>query len=156
MARKPDIQYIQYYTDGSAARQPEIRPRRRKPMPQSRTHQAQKRVTVRVAPMALCGILVAAVMLVLMVVGVVRLDSAKQQQLEMERYVASLQERNEKLQEEYAAGYDPETVRNAALALGMVPAEQIQRIPMPVEEPPVEEEPTVWQRITGFFTDLFA
>ncbi len=155
MARKPDIQYIRFYTDGSAARQPEPRVPKRKPLPRPRV---QKRTVtvVHIDPLAILGIAVAAVMVVLMAVGAFRLERAREQQSEMALYVDALEAQNEQLEEKYRTGYDLDTVEDAALALGMVPVEQIRQVSIQVAQPEEVQTLNFWQQIGEFFRNLFA
>ncbi|MBO5954057.1 MAG: hypothetical protein J6Q53_08105 [Oscillospiraceae bacterium] len=160
MARKLDIQYIQYYTDGSAARQLEPKtPRKRKSAP-PKVRRQKKQQVIYVDPLAMCGIVVSAVMLVLMIVGSVQLYTAQQQAVQMENYVYSLQEKNAVLTHTYETGYDLEQVKNSALALGMVPVEQVQTITIVVDQPEEEINQEVhlsyWERTCAFLEGLFA
>jgi hypothetical protein len=156
MARKPDIQYVRYYTDGSTARQLEIYspqknktsvPRRRK----------QKGYVIYVDPLAVGGILVSAVMLVMMLVSTIELVVARQELSDAQAYVTTLSQSNEQLRQTYDASYDLEEVEKSALALGMIPASQATTIYVDVEEDVVvAEEPTFWDRMTAKLSELFA
>lgn len=157
MARKSDIQYIQLYTDGSAARQlAPKRPKKKKPVMRKPSPKQRKQTIIRIDPLAVCSICIAVVMLVLLAVGMVRWIDAERRQAEMAQYISELEEQNQRLWEDYSAGYDLAEVKNAALALGMVPAEQIQQVPIQVTVPQTVEEPTFWQRVSAFFAELFA
>lgn len=155
MARYPDVRYVQFYTAGSAARKLEIpTPFKTERKPKVRK---QSKAVVRIDPLAALGVATAAVMLILMLVGLVRLQAAKQEYAVMEQYVESLQAENKTLQQAYDSGYDIEEVERTALALGMVPAEQVQQIPIQVSV--VETEPETvgfWDRVSAFLTGLFA
>lgn len=156
MARKPDIQYVRFYTGGSAARQVEPKtpshPRKAKtPSPRK-----QQEVRVFVDPVAIGGIIMAVVMLVLLAAGVIGLVNSYTEAGQMEQYVAYLEEENRQLQNTYASGYDLEAVEELALALGMVPADQVEQIPITVTVPQAPQEPTLWERICDFFAGLFA
>jgi len=152
MAVKPDIRYIQFYTDGSAARQPEPRQLPRKP----RAAAPKKKKQPLISPLSVCGIAVAAVMLVLMSVGCIRLHRANQERKAMASYVASLQWQNEHLQDTYEEGLDLEEIRRKALALGMVPEEQVPHLRVQVQLPEPVQTLTVWDKITLFLQGLFA
>lgn len=157
-ARKPDIQYIHYQIDGSAARQlePKFLPERIiLPSPKHKQKQVPK-VELRVDPLVVVGVLVAAVMLVLILVGSAQLTALEQQVAQMETYVQSLSADNVRMHAEYEAGCDLEDVEVKALALGMIPVEQAQHIAitLPVHEP--EPEPTLWEQITQYWENLFA
>lgn len=156
MANKLDIQYVRYYTDGSAARelQPELpQKKRRRRAPKQ---QAKPELVLRVDPLAVAGILVAAVMLILMAVGCVRLSIARDQEAKMEAYVMQLTQQNAQLNASYRSGYDPEVVRQDALGMGMIPAEQARVIEITLPAPQIVEEPGVWEQIQDFFAQLFA
>lgn len=129
MARQPEVQYIRLYTQGSSARQLEMAPPQRKrsktKLPKPRRVKAR---VIRVDPLSLCAIAVAAVMLVMIAVGCVRLYRAEAYSTRLERYVDRLTVENQVLAQTYAEGYDLEEVRQTALALGMVPVEEVTHI----------------------------
>lgn len=155
MARKPDIQYVRYYTDGSAARQLEVySPRKNKttaPRPRK-----QKGYVIYVDPLAVGGILLAAVMLVMMLVSSIRLVVARQELSDAQAYVTTLTQSNEQLRKTYDASYDLEEVEKSALALGMIPISQATTIFVDVEEEEIVEEPTFWERVSMKLAELFA
>ena len=150
MASRPAVKYIQYYTDGSAARQPEIRPQR-KPAPRPKPRKRPQYV-LYVQPLALAGILVSAVMLIMMTVGCVQLWQAQQEKQAMANYVDQLAWNNKHQAEEYEASLDLEDIRQQALALGMVPEGDAGH--MEISLPPVPEEaPTGFWRSIGVFLE---
>lgn len=159
MAKKHDILYVNFYTGGSAAHKIELTPPQPKqPEPVvAPKPRPKKRTVVYVDPLAMTSILVSAVLMVLMVVGMLTLNEVHAQEARMEAYVQSLQERNEVLQAEFEASYDPAAVEEAALALGMVPVDQVEHRTIRVE--PVAEEPvelTFWEQVQAFFSGLLA
>ena len=160
MAEKTKIQYISYYSPGSVARKYDLtkpvyeQPRYPEPEIQSKP---RKRIVVRVDPLAVCSIVVSVVMLVLMVAGVFQLFDTWQQEQALAAYVQQLAQQNQVLEETYRSGYDLEQIEREALALGLVPVEQVQHITMPVSRPvekPVEQSP--WEALVAFFGGLFA
>lgn len=154
MAQRTEIRYIQFYTDGSTARKvAPVAPLKTIKLPKIKK---QKRVTLYVDPIAVASIGMALVMAVLIVVGMVQLNTARQDMQTMSAYVDTLREENTQLQQNYTEGYDIEQIQSTALALGMVPKEQVQHIS--VSLPQVEEpvEPTTWERFTTFLAGLFA
>ncbi len=155
MARKPDVRYVQFYTAGSAARKIQTQaPKATVRMPKV---QKQRKITVRIDPVATLGVITAVVMFVLMGVGVLQLRSAKQEQAVMQQYVHSLQADNAALQNRYDTGYDLADVEKTALALGMVSKDQALQIPIYIsEEEPVEQTYGFWDRVSAFLTGLFA
>ncbi len=124
MAQKHDILYVNFYTDGSAARKvapafPESQPRR-----QSRAAK-QKKIVLHIDPVAVCSLLVAVALLVMMAVGLTRFQQARAEAQMMENYVRQLSEQNEALRTEFDSSVNLEEVEKTALALGMVPKEQV-------------------------------
>lgn len=155
MAKQDFSQYRMYYTDGSAARQIEFKPR--KTLPEQPKRPRQKKILIRVDFLAVAGIVVATVLLVLMMVGVNTLVETSRQVEQLENYVSQLEADNAKLESSYHAGYDPVDVRQRALAMGLLPAEQAQTVPIHLEEPAVvEETQNLFSKAWSFFTGLFA
>ena len=155
MAQKTKVQYINFYTAGSAAYQYDV------PIPQKAQvklpkPRRKKRIVLRVDPVAVLGMCLAVGMLVMMLCGVVRLWNVRQQQTQMAAYVQRLEQENARLQETYEQGYDPEEIRRIATAMGMIPVEQAQHITVQVEPPQAEEDVSAWQRLCAFLTGLFA
>ncbi len=155
MARQMEVRYINYYVSGTAAYQPE-RKTRRKPTARLPKAQKQQKLYITVDPIALCGILVAAVLLISLLVGAVQLNHAQQEAQQLQEYVHSLQEENAQLQNTYSSSYDKEEIRELALAMGMVPAEQVTHMEMQVTPPQIQEEPTAWESFWAFVVGMFA
>lgn len=154
MARQPDVQYIRFYTDGSAARKvAPVAPLKTIKLPKIKKH---KRITLHIDPIAISGIVMAAVMLVLMLVGVTQLTNTRQELVSMQSYVQTLQEEKISLEVTYEQGYDLEAVEQTALALGLVPKEEVKHVSIRVPQPQIEEEPSAWEQFYTFLTGLFA
>ena len=154
MTNKPTIQYVQFYTAGSAAQKiAPVVPLKTLRMPKVRKH---KKITLHIDPVATVAILMCKVIIVLMIAGLGQLNTVRQQTAVMTQYVDTLQSKQIALETTYEAGYDLETVERTALALGMVPKEQVQRVSITV--PVVEEEVSVsaWEQFCTFLTGLFA
>ena len=139
MARKPDIQYVRYYTDGSAARQLEVHTPQKTKTTYSRPRKQQGYV-IYVDPLAMAGILLAGVMLIAMLVGSLQLVMARQQLSDTQAYVTTLRQGNEQLRKTYDEGYDLEEVEKSALAIGMIPMTQEHIISVEVEREEIVEE----------------
>ena len=156
MARKHDILYVNFYTDGSAARKiapafPESRPQ-----PKPRTHK-QKKILVYVDPVAICSIMVAAVLLIMMAAGLTQFQNARQEAEVMQQYLEVLSAENEDLAAQYAEGVDLEDVEKTALALGMVPKAEAQSMTIQLSgSNPQQSAPTFWDQFVAFLTNLFA
>ena len=155
MAQRVDVQYVQFYTQGSAAKQvaPAISvntgvlPRVNK----------QKRLKIYLDPVALIGVTVAVCMLVAMAVGCFRLASEEKKTAAMVEQVEMLRRENETLRAQYTEECNLEEIRETALALGMVPCEDVAHTAIQLELPPVEEPPvSTWQKIGTFLAGLFA
>lgn len=156
MARKSDIQYIRFYTDGSAARKIEPAPvKKKRPRPAPRP-QKKERPVLHIYPIPAIGILLAAVMLVMIVAGTVRMLDARAELNAMNHYVAQMQQENIDLNDEYKAGYDLDAIREMALALGMIPKDQVQQETITLTIPQEVEEPSFWEQVLEFFQGLFA
>ena len=124
MARNPD-RYVRYYTFGSAA--PKLdRPEPRQKLPKMKP--AQKRKPLPIDPVAVLGSTVALLLAVLMVVGLAQVTGTNARIREMETEVMTLEMEQEALRELYEAGYDLEEVRDEALSMGMIPADDAQHI----------------------------
>ena len=154
MAQRTDIRYVQFYTDGSAARKlAPVAPLHTIKLPKVKK---QKRITIAIDPIAFASLTMALVMTVLIVVGWVQLNNIKQEVQTMTAYVEVLQAENVQLQNTFLEGYDIEQIERTALALGMVPKEQVQHISVQLPEMIEQPEPTTWERFTTFLTGLFA
>ena len=139
MTEKPKIQYIgQFYVPGSEAQV--LAPKKKKKKAKTKLPIAKQEQVkaIYIDPVALIGITVAVVMLAVMVVGALQLrgDWAQYEQT-------------------YRDGYDLEDIRDKALALGMVPVEEVpsRTITVTISQP--KPERTLWDDIVWFFGGLF-
>ena len=154
MARQLDVRYIRLYTDGSTARKMEMpQPRRVAKKPALRK---KKKIVLHVDPVATLGIVVAVVMLLLMGAGVQNLRQAQHDAVVMQTYVQTLRQENAQLQQTYDDGYDLERVEQTALALGMVPVEQVQQMQIRVSVSEPQIQPSGWEQFCTFLAGLFA
>ena len=155
MARKTDVRYIRFYTDGSAARKVDYvgYGSANKTLPKKKK---QKKIVLYVDPVAVLGIVTALVMLVVMTVSMFMLYDAQNQAQVMEQRVEQLRVENEALEAEYQSGYDLEQVERTALALGMVPKAQVQHIQLHVDVPTAKNNANAWDQFCAFLSGLFA
>lgn len=155
MARRTEVQYVQFYTAGSAAYkfEPTRVPKKKATLPKQRR---AKKIRIFVDPVAIVGACLAIVMLVMMIAGLGQWNEARQQEAQLEAYVQQLQAQNVQLRSEYLEGYDPQEIYEIATAMGMIPAEQAQRVQVSVSAPVAEEQPTAWENLCAFLTGLFA
>lgn len=154
MARHPSVQYVQFYTAGSAA----CKVATVEQMPTAKLPRVKKYkcITLHIDPIATAGIVLAAVMLVMMVIGVVQLRQAQADVATLESQVDTLWQEQRQLNATYEASYDIADVEKTALALGMVPRDQVKQITMKVPPAQQEDNPNAWERIYTFLAGLFA
>ena len=156
MAQCVDVQYIHFYTQGSAARklQPAVKPQTGT-LPQIKKRKIQR---IYVDPVAALGTVVAVCMLIMMMVGINQLRVEQQKTADMAAYVEQLQAKNTALQAQYEEECDLEAVEKTALAMGMIPQPQAAHTSIQVEVPVAEDQmqASVWERIGTFLTGLFA
>ena len=157
MTQKPKIQYIgQFYVHGSEARQLELEQEKKKAKTKLPLARLQKIEKIYVDPVAMAGIVVAVVMLVVMVLGVMQLHDDWTEYERMSGYVSELKLRNAELDKQYREGYDLEDIRSKALALGMVPREELQTATVIVTIPERKPAPTKMEELVAFLEGLFA
>ena len=154
MAQHPKVEYIRMYTDGSAARKLEIAA----PVKQAKAPRTRKRkkILVYVDPVALAGIAVAVVMLVVMAVSVCNLYALQQETAVLENYVNDLQMENAELLSQYESHIDLDEIERTALALGMVPREEVRHVTVKAETPETKNAAGAWEQFRTFLTGLFA
>ena len=156
MAQKHDILYVNFYTDGSSARklapafpvqQPQRKPKTKK----------TKKTVLYLDPVAVCSLMVAVVLLIMMAVGVHQFQNARAEAQAMEQYLQQLTQENESLSAQYWDGIDLQEVEKTALALGMVPKDQVQSVSIHLSQPAAEQtQNNFWNQIVTFLTNLFA
>lgn len=157
MARKPEIQYIgQFYVHGSEVKKLAVKEQPRKAKTELPLHRFERTRKVYVDPLAICSLLLAFSLLLTMAAGAMMLETAWQDLHNAQQYVYQLQDTNRTLTAEYRSGYDLEEVRSAALALGMIPAEEAQVMKLQVTVPQQEPEMTWAEEMVWFLEGLFA
>ena len=156
MERKPDIQYIgQFYVYGSEAKQLEEQSEQKKRKIRLPLLKAEKIYRIQVDPVAICAILTAVVMLVVMVLGTLRMHQAWQQFGVVQNYRNQLKQTNIQLTNQYRESIDLESIRQAALAMGMVETDQVETRYITVKIPQREPDPTWWENFRWFWQGLF-
>lgn len=156
MARSNDIQYIRYYTPGSAAEKLEL-PKIVKKQPKPRQTVKKEAVPVHcVDGLAAVGIVVAAVMLLCMLMGCVQMNSLNRQVEELEVYVSQLEVRQDQLRTEYEHGYNLEEIRTAAESMGLVPKDQVKHITIDIPETETVVEISWWESVLSTLREFFA
>ena len=108
MARKAEVRYINFYNVGSSAYKLDVMPAPKKQAAPSPKQRKTRKILLKVDPIAFAGVVLAFVMLIMMVVGLFQLGSAKRQASQMQSYVRQLEAENRVLDAQYRAGFDPE------------------------------------------------
>lgn len=157
MAQKPKIQYIgQFYVHGSEARALALEEERKQAKARRPLTRLQQVELIYVDPVAVVSIVVSFIILATMLTGVLALKEDWTQYEQMAAYVSYLNKQNAQLEKEYRAGYDLTDIESKALALGLVPKDQLENrtvsVTMPVEEP----QPSRVDQIRQYFEDMFA
>ena len=158
MAMQPDIQYVRFYTAGSAAQKLELLPKKEKAKisaPQRPQTRRQKKAVVYIDPVSVFAVLVAGVMFIAMAVGMLQLGAINNEAVRMENYLTELRAENIRLSNEYESGYDLKDVEQKALEMGLVPIDQVEKVVIEVPEIAETPEPTFWQNVGAFFSELF-
>ena len=156
MALQADVQYVKYPVNGTAAWKVEGTTQHNNVTPVYHRRRTERKV-IAVDPVALCGIVLAVVMLVAMVTGLVQYRHSMQKTLQMSQYVQMLEQENVQLQQTYQDGYDLEEVMQIAMDAGMVPTENMARVRIVMDEPqPDETRMSFWDAVTTFLTGIFA
>lgn len=157
MVKKPDIQYIdKFYVHGSEARVLELKPKKRIIKTVLPLTAPDHTVKIAVDPVAICGIVVAVAMLVLLIMGTVRYAGVCRQYQAMMDYVVTVQNENVSLNQTYEDGYDLADIETKALALGMIPKAEAQVIQVDPGVPQRAPEMTFWEEMRWLLEGLFA
>lgn len=153
MAQKAKIQYVgQFYVYGSEAHKLVQKPKKAKLL-RLNIQQGQK---VYIDPLALCGLVAAFFMLVMMVFGAFRLRTSLTEYNQVSESLTELKQKNAQLLHTYHTSYDVEEVRELAKAYGMVDAEDADQYTVFVRLPQEQKAPNAWDNFVWFFTGLFA
>ena len=154
MARGSDIRYVQFYTDGSAARQLDLKPRQPKKKLRQPRPRRQKKIVLYVDFVAVTGMLVAGVMLLLMLTGMFSLTKLNGEVTRLEGYLAELESENLELHQTYRDGYDLDQIREQALEMGMIPAARATTVTIEVgdtAESETQPASSFWSFLKGLF-----
>jgi len=156
MVRHPNIEYIdKFYVHGSEAKVIEFAPNQSKAKTTLPKPVREKKTTIEVDPLALCGIVVAMVMLLVMVVGLVDFKAAVEENTAVAEHLDTLRNENITLEYQYRNSYDAAEVEETVKALGMIPAEQAPVIALTVTVPEQPQEYTRWGDFLWSLSCLF-
>ena len=148
------VQYVRYTTYGNTARKLVETPVAPKvTLPKLRK---QKRKVIYVDPVSLLSIAVALCMVLIMTAGIASFASVRREAVQMEEYVLALTQSQEELSESYHSGYDISKIEESAIALGMVPRDQVQTVAIAVAVPEAEQTVSLWEQLGTLLTSIFA
>ncbi len=158
MAMQPDIQYVPFcYVDGSAARKVQRQPEKKATAKPASKQRRAKRKVITVDPVAICGTLMAVVMLIALLAGFAEYTAIREKSRLMQDYVTSLELQNVQLQQTYDSNIDLDYVQEVAEVMGMVPAADAPQIQIEVQLPAADTtQVSLWDSITTFLAGLFA
>lgn len=162
MASKADIQYVHhYYTAGTAAKKVAVKGehKQKKPLPLFEPlmmAESDQKIVLKIDPLSVAATLVAVTLVVMMVVSLFQYSAAYRRNVELQKYVYTLSDENIRLEQKYQSGFDLEEIEVQALALGMIPIAEAQTIQVDASVPARVAEPTRWERLQMFMSDLFA
>ena len=157
MAYKPEIQYVgQFYVYGSEAKQLAAQEQAKKAKTRLPLAKLEKIEQVYVDPVAIVGIAVAVVMLVAMVMGFLQIRAAWAEYEVMSDYLADLKYQCAEKEAAYRSHeeFDLAVIQEKALAMGMVPADQVQVKTITVTMPQPEPEWTWVDEVKWFLEGL--
>ena len=153
MDQKPVIQYVgQFYVYGSEVKAPKKKQTPKKAVLPKLKPGKERRVYVD--PVAVGGIALAVVVLIALVVGALQLTACMQGYNEAVDTLTELKRENAKLEHAYRTALDLDTVQEKAEAMGMIPAEEAEKMTVRVSVPEHEEEPTAWENFLWFLSGL--
>ena len=156
MVRNPDIEYVnRFYVHGSEAKVIEFVPNKPKAKTTLPKAVREKKLCIEVDPLALCGIVVAVVMLVVLSIGLVDFRAAVNENRAMEAQLEEIREEHIMLEYEYHQSYDAAVVEETAQALGMIRAEKAPVVAITVTVPEQTQEYTWWGDFLWSLSCLF-
>ena len=158
MANRVDVQYVQFYTDGSAAKKIAT------PLPKKRVQERpvqkkMKRKVIRIDMVAILSLAVCVALLATLGLGVGKLQKAQEDNARMTQYVEKLSRDNETLAQEYAASYDLNEIEKTAIALGMIHGDEASHRGVTVQmgaQTPAQPQMQLWHGLISFFANIFA
>ena len=155
MAQKPEIQYVgQFYVFGSeAAKQAPKQKKAKAKLPELHLERFQK---IYINPVALCGVVVALVLLGFLIAGAFHLRDTRAAYDQIKNQLTNLKMENAQLYHTYHTSYDLEEIRAQAEKIGMVSGEEAERFTVFFSVPPEEKEYTAWDDFLWLLSGLFS
>ena len=157
MVQKPDIQYVtQFYSYGSEAKVPELKPVKKQKKTELPKAKPVQKICIPVDPVAVTGIVIAVVLIIVMAMSVRGYLKTCDEYRDMTKQVIALQNTNVTNRQNYEKLYHLEDIQEKALALGMIPMDEVEVITIHPVYPEPEAKPTRWDNISWFMKGLFA
>ena len=154
MVRNPDIEYIdKFYVHGSEAKVIAFAPNQLKttlPKPVR-----EKKTCIEVDPLALCGIVVAVVMILVMGIGLMDFKAAVEENKAVAEQLDTIRDEHVMLEYNYHQSYNVEEVEEAVRALGMIRAEKAPVVSITVTVPEQTPQYTRWGDFLWSLSCLF-
>ena len=156
MIRNPDIEYVnKFYTYGSEAKVLEFAPEKPKAKTALPKPLREKKICIEVDPLALCGIVVAVVMILVMGIGLMDFKAAVDENRAVAEKLDTIREERLMLEYQYHQNYNPAEVEETVQALGMIRAEEAPVVAITVTIPEETPEYTVWGDFIWSLSCLF-
>ena len=147
MDQKPEIQYVgQFYVYGSEV-QAEKKKQQKKKNRLPRIPKPAREHYIYIDPAAVCGIVVACFMLVVLVVGAFQLRAAMNEYNRQSEILSSIRRENARLEHQYRTSLDMDAVQKRAEDLGLVDASEVEHTSVRVIVPVQAREESMWDRI---------
>ena len=154
MVRNPNIEYIdKFYVHGSEAKVIAFAPNQPKttlPKPVR-----EKKTCIEVDPLALCGIVVAVVMILVMGIGLMDFKAAVEENKAVAEQLDTIRDEHVMLEYNYHQSYNVEEVEEAVRALGMIRAEKAPVVSITVTVPEQTPKYTRWGDFLWSLSCLF-
>ena len=156
MVRKPDIEYIdKFYSYGSEAKIIEFAPNKPKAKTTLPKPLQEKKLCIAIDPLALCGIVVAVVMILVMGIGLMDFKAAVLENRAVAEWLDDVRDEHVMLEYQYHQSYNVDEVEETVRALGMIRAEKAPVVAISVTVPQQTREYTRWGDFLWSLSCLF-
>ena len=147
MEQKPVIQYVgQFYVYGSEVKAPKKKKEEKKHVLPSPPKPAKEHC-VYIDPVAVCGIALAVLLMVSLVLGAIQLKEAMDDYNAESEVLTSIQRQNAVLEHKYRTSLNLESVQTQAEKLGLVAEAEAEHRSVYVNAPEPAKEETLVQRL---------
>ena len=146
MDQKPEIQYVgQFYVYGSEVQAEKKKQQKKNQLP--KIPKLTREHYIYIDPAAVCGIVVAALMLVVLIVGAFQLRTAMNEYNRQSEILSSIRRENARLEHQYRTSLDIDAVQKRAESLGLVDSSEVEHTSVRVTVPVQKKEESLWDRI---------